>query len=208
MFKRRKYDFLDRLRDVVWPRTSFRRSILYLMKRILRLSTTPHAVSAGVAAGVFASFSPFLGFHLVIALILALPLYGNLLIASLSTLTGNPVTFPIIWTLNYIVGSLILFGPSEEIASVSELWQLLSKSLVSDFSWQNLTNLLKFVGSDIGWPMLIGSTINGLVVAVILYIITFFFVSAYRNAREIKLAERRQQLNGKLTEQDNFETTQ
>ena len=64
------------------------------------------------------------------------------------------------------------------------------------------------MGSDIGWPMLIGSTINGLVVAVILYIITFFFVSAYRNAREIKLAERRQQLNGKLTEQDNFETTQ
>ena len=196
MFKRRKYDFLDRLRDVVWPRTSFRRSILYLTKRILRLSTTPHAVSAGVAAGVFASFSPFLGFHLAIALILALPLYGNLLVASLSTLSGNPVTFPVIWTANYLIGSLILYGPSEEIASIPELWQLLSKSLVSDFSWQNFTNLIRFVGGEIGWPMLIGSLLNGLIVAVIFYIITFFFVSTYRNARETKLAERRQELKG------------
>ena len=191
MFKRRKYHFIDRMRDLVWPRTSFRRSILYVVKRILRLSTTPHAVSAGVAVGIFASFSPFLGFHLVIALILALPLYGNLLIASLSTLSGNPITFPIIWTANYFVGSFILRGTTESIRSGSELWQLISTSLVSDFSWQNLTNLITFVGGEIGWTMLIGWIPNGLIAALIFYSITFFFVSTYKNTRELRLAERR-----------------
>ena len=194
MFKRRNYDFVDRLRDILWPRTGYRRSLMYVIKRILRLSTTPHAVSAGVAAGVFASFSPFLGFHLAIALILALPLYGNLLVASFSTLMGNPITFPIIWTANYFIGSFILYGRTENepIESIS---------LAPDFSWQNLTNLFKFVGSDIGWPMLIGSIINGLIVAIILYLITYHFVSAYRTTREAQLAERRKQLHENFPEQ-------
>ena len=208
MFRRRNYDILDRMRDLIWPRTSFRRSSLYLIKRILRLSTTPHAVSAGVAVGVFASFSPFLGFHLVIALILALPLYGNLLIASLSTLCGNPVTFPAIWTANYFVGSFIINGTTEDVASGSELWQLISTSLVSDFSWENLTNVIKFVGGEIGWPMLIGSIPNGLIVSITLYLITYYFVSTYRNSRESKLAERRHHLNDKLSGTDSFENTQ
>ena len=39
---------------------------------ILRLRASPHAIAAGVAAGVFASFIPFLGLHIIIAAVVCL----------------------------------------------------------------------------------------------------------------------------------------
>ena len=72
--RRKKADLLERARTFFWPRRSFLRSAQYFIKRVLRLSATPHAIAAGVAAGVFASFTPFLGFHFVIAAGLASPL--------------------------------------------------------------------------------------------------------------------------------------
>ena len=72
LFRRREPEGVwERFRTALWPRRSFTRSVQYLVKRVLRLTATPHAIAAGVAAGVFASWMPFLGFHFVIAAALA-----------------------------------------------------------------------------------------------------------------------------------------
>ena len=59
------------LRHTLWPKRGWRRVMSYYWKRLVRLSATPHAIAAGGAAGVFAAFSPLLGFHVVLSLALA-----------------------------------------------------------------------------------------------------------------------------------------
>ena len=97
----------EKVRISLWPRRSWSRSFKYVTKRILRLTASPHAVSAGVAAGVFASFTPFLGLHFIIAFVVAYVIAGNLLAAALGTFFGNPATFPIIWASTYKVGTFM-----------------------------------------------------------------------------------------------------
>lgn len=108
MFARRtKRKLSQSLRNAVWPRTGWRRAFVYFWKRILRLSSSPYAVAAGGAAGVFSAFSPFLGLHIVIALALAFVLRGNMLAAALGTTVANPLTIPLMWAASYEVGSFI-----------------------------------------------------------------------------------------------------
>ncbi len=72
LFRRRtRESLLQRFRVHLWPRRSLGRSAQYFWKRILRLRATPHAIAAGVAAGAFAAFLPFLGLHILIAAALA-----------------------------------------------------------------------------------------------------------------------------------------
>ncbi len=87
----------ERLRLLVWPRRSFSRSLRYGGKRILRITASPHAVAAGLAVGVFSAFTPFFGFHLIIAIVLAYVLAGNIAAAALGTTLANPLTLPFIW---------------------------------------------------------------------------------------------------------------
>ncbi|MGO7771021.1 DUF2062 domain-containing protein, partial [Rhizobium ruizarguesonis] len=57
----------EKMRELLWPRKGFLRPIRYLTIRVLRLSASPHAVAAGVAAVVFVSWTPFIGVHFVMA---------------------------------------------------------------------------------------------------------------------------------------------
>ena len=109
LFRRRKPPgFWERVRTYIWPRRSFSRSIRYITKRVLRLTATPHAIAAGVAAGVFASWTPFIGFHFVMSFVIAYLIAGNMVAAAIGTSFGNPITFPFIWTSCYGLGTFIL----------------------------------------------------------------------------------------------------
>ena len=109
LFRRRKPPSLwERMRTYLWPRRSFSRSIRYIAKRVLRLTATPHAIAAGVAAGIFASWTPFIGFHFMMAFVIAYLVAGNMVAAAIGTSFGNPVTFPFIWTSCYELGKFIL----------------------------------------------------------------------------------------------------
>ncbi len=57
------------MRELLWPRKGFLRPLRYLTMRILRLTASPHAVAVGVAAGVFVSWTPFIGVHFVMAFV-------------------------------------------------------------------------------------------------------------------------------------------
>src|SRR6185312_714907 len=108
LFRRRESEPLrERVRVWLWPRRSFTRSLQYFSKRILRLNATPHAVAAGVGAGVFASFFP-LGSHFVIAAVVTWLIAGNLVAALLgAAVGGNPLTVPILWGASWATGKLI-----------------------------------------------------------------------------------------------------
>src|SRR3546814_9642478 len=93
--------------DTLFPYTTLFRSI-YVWRRVWRLTGTPHVIALGVAAGVFMSCTPFLGFHIVAAMLIAWVLRGNLLAAVFGTMAGNPVTYPPVWLATYDLGNWLI----------------------------------------------------------------------------------------------------
>ncbi len=167
----------ERFRTLVWPRRSFARSFKYGGKRVLRITASPHAVAAGLAVGVFAAFTPFFGFHLIIAIVLAYFLAGNIAAAALGTTLANPLTLPFIWGSTYELGRFVISGDIES-APPLHLGHALQTMKFSEV-W---SPLLK--------PMLFGSTILGAFFAVIAYFVTRFAVTVFRRRRLERLAQK------------------
>jgi uncharacterized protein (DUF2062 family) len=178
LFKRRKpAEFWERLRVWFWPRRSFWRSAKYFSKRILRLRATPHAIAAGVAAGVFASFFP-LGVHILIAAAVAWLVAGNLVAAAIGTAFGNPLTFPFMWGATYEVGYLILHGRQPGSTEPSHIGDLFGHMDISGL-WDPLLK-----------PMTVGALPLGLVFAVVFYFVTRWAVAAFHARRRVRLSRR------------------
>ncbi len=85
-----------------------------MTKRILRITASPHAIAAGVAAGVFTSFTPFMGLHFLVAFVLAFVLRGNMIASALGTFFGNPLSFPLIWAATFSTGNFVLGNSGSE----------------------------------------------------------------------------------------------
>ena len=178
LFRRRKpADVWERLRTALWPRRSFGRSAQYIAKRVLRLTATPHAIAAGVAAGVFASFTPFVGFHILIAAIVAWVMAGNVIASAFGTAIGNPITFPFIWGATLQTGRFIIHDPhmpGDEMAvgimlrylEFAQLWDLVLK------------------------PMTVGSIPLGVGAALLFYLLTRSAAVTFHAQRRKRLAER------------------
>lgn len=180
LFQRKKpEEFWQKLRVAIWPRRSWWRSSKYISKRVLRLSASPHIVAIGFAAGVFASFTPFIGFHFVICFSLAYVLGGNLIAAALGTWVGNPLTFPFIWFYTYKFGNLILHGHEGELSMRQVSGQLLH------VSFGNIIEILK--------PMTIGGVLIGVPIAIISYFIIRRLVFVYQRSRLAAIARSAEQ---------------
>ncbi|APH71704.1 hypothetical protein BSQ44_10245 [Aquibium oceanicum] len=179
LFRRRKpADFGERVRTLLWPRRSFWRSAQYFAKRVLRLTATPHAIAAGVAAGVFVSFLPFLGLHFLLAGVFAWIMAGNLIASAFGTAIGNPLTFPLIWAATYKTGCMILgYGKAGE----ADPLHLGHKLGHLDFA-QLWDPLLK--------PMTVGGIPLGMAFAIGFYLLTRWSVAAFRKQRQNRLLER------------------
>ena len=95
-------------RQAIWPKMGWGRVARYYRLRIYRLDDTPYAIAAGLACGVAVSFTPFMGLHMILSVILARILNGSMIAAVLGSFTGNPWTFPLIWILTYKIGIYIL----------------------------------------------------------------------------------------------------
>ena len=172
LFRRRtRESVLQRFRVHLWPRRSLGRSAQYFWKRILRLSASPHAIAAGVAAGAFAAFLPFLGLHIAIAAALAWLLRGNMLAAALGTAAvGNPLSYPLIWAATYAGGRFLLHSDLASSAGV----HIGSQLRHMDFAalWHPVLE-----------PMTVGGVPLGIVAGALLYFPIRAAVSAFRSAR-------------------------
>ncbi len=109
MFKRRnKKDLTDQVRGWFWPNLGWRRWAQYIRHRVVRLPDTPQRIAAGIACGAAVSFTPFIGFHILLAIALAFLLRANVVAAVIGTVIGNPWTFPFIWVLIYELGATLM----------------------------------------------------------------------------------------------------
>lgn len=183
LFKRRNPAKVGEVvRVALWPRRSWNRSARYMVQRVGRLQGAPEFIAMGCACGVFSSFTPFVGFHFIVAGLLAYITRSSLLASAIGTFAGNPLTFPFIWYTTFNVGGFIL-GDTGEF-SVGQLH--------SGFA-DMMTGILNFSSSafssafDAVWPlfkpMLVGSVPLGLPAAIISYFVMKRVVVAYQEKR-------------------------
>ncbi|WP_339950667.1 DUF2062 domain-containing protein [uncultured Albimonas sp.] len=173
MFRRRDpLPWRDRLREFLSPRKGWQRGYRYLGKRMQRLPDSPHRIALGFACGVLASFTPFFGFHFVIAAALAFGLRANVLASATGTFVGNPLTFPFIATASFWMGRKIT---GIHFAEPYDGWTF-------GWLWDNLDAI--FV------PYLVGGLLPGLAASIAFYVVMRPMIGAYQNRRRSKLMER------------------
>ncbi|WP_240512205.1 DUF2062 domain-containing protein [Pseudoruegeria sp. SK021] len=190
MFKRReKRSSLETLQNIVYPRGGWGRAVSYISHRLQRLPDPPAKIARGIAAGVFASFTPLFGLHFIAAGLFALVIRGNLLAALLSTFVGNPLTFPFIAAISIKTGERILHVDSP--VPLSQVFQAFSRA--STQLWHNVTslvtsdvahwNLLDVFFRGVFLPYLVGGIIPGLLAATLAYLISRPIMAAYQKRR-------------------------
>ena len=68
MFKRReKLSWKKRLSGYLWPQGGWKRYGQFILLKLHRLGGTPRSIAAGFACGAAISFTPFVGFHMILA---------------------------------------------------------------------------------------------------------------------------------------------
>ncbi len=198
MFARReKPGILQRIRLFLFPPGGLRRAWTYIWHRTKRIAATPYAIAAGFAAGAFVSFTPFIGFHFILAGILAWVLRGSILASALGTAVGNPLTFPFIWWATYNLGGLILgYDLKSEITIdlPQGFWMMLFTQPAEFFHmfWEALGPILL--------PMLVGSLPIGGAFGIVIYFLVYKAVARYQERRRERLELRRRQLQGQAAE--------
>jgi len=178
----------EKLVTLLWPRRSFRRSAKYFVKRALRLNATPHAIAAGIAAGVGVSFLPAPGFHFLLAAITAWCLGGNVVAAAIGTAAGNPLTLPLMWGASYELGKALVSG-----YAIKEIEPLPIGGVLRNLEFGELWEpLVK--------PMFVGAIPLALLFGPIFYGLTRWAVAAFQEERRRKRAEsaRRDPSSGKV----------
>ncbi len=188
LFSRRKSpSILERIRIAAWPRRSWSRSARYIFHRIWRLSGSPHRIALGCASGIFVSFTPFLGFHFILAGVIAWSVRGSIIASALGTFIGNPLTFPLIWISTFKVGNWIL-GKSSEIGQIVLAERLSELRVYFFIDVKFAFEMLFYTLWPVIKPMIIGAIPLGLTASAIGYYVIRKAIEAYQYRRQRKFA--------------------
>jgi len=178
LFRRKKPATLaQKIREFLWPRKGFSRGLRYLTMRVLRLSSSPHSIAIGVAAGAASSATPFIGFHILIALAVSYLLSGNLIAAGIATALANPLTIPFILAATYEIGIAITGQPPGAMGGHDILHML--KNLEFSQLWGPVLK-----------PVLIGSMPAAAVAALVFYGASFYAARLFQSRRKTRLSEK------------------
>ncbi|MGO8954761.1 MAG: DUF2062 domain-containing protein [Rhodomicrobium sp.] len=186
LFKRKKQlSPVMRLRQAVWPTRGFKRSFRYMVFRLWRIEASPHSIALGCAVGVFAIFTPFLGFQMTLAALLALAFRGSVFASAVGTFAGNPLTYPAIWISTFTVGNVFLDSSANaEISQLSTGAEALGRSL-RDASAGGVASAVQGLWPILK-PMAVGSLPLGGVTAILTYLTIRRIASARKGMRAVK----------------------
>lgn len=167
LFKRRKpLPWSKRMRSVLWPQRSWKRSSRYFQLRLSRLEDTPHSVALGFAVGTAMAVTPFVGLHYLLAALAAWLLRANVLASVIGTSIGNPWTLPFLLVWDYQIGSALLGGGG----AVSE------QHLTLAFMFRHPLDMLA--------PLVIGSIPTAAVLGGLSYVVVRRIVAHYRTQHQ------------------------
>lgn len=170
---RRQKSISRRVQDLFWPRIGLLRAWRYSMHRLARIKVSSHNIALGFAAGAFVSFTPFIGFHFILAAAVAVLMRGNLIASAVGTVVGNPITFPFIWLATYNLGAVIQGQPTKDHLALE-----LADNAIGLFS-DGPVALIAMLGESVGpyiVPMLLGGIPLGAVCGILCYYVVLVAV--------------------------------
>ncbi len=153
------------------------------MYRVLHADDPPHRLALGIAIGLFVTFTPLIGFQMVVSVFLAWLLRANKVVGVPIVWISNPFTIIPIYYPCYVLGCKILGMPvvSEEWQAIGANWQQLTEDPATrwldkvNFWWDSL---IDFVG-----PLWAGCLIVASVAGLLSYYISLLAIRQYRLAR-------------------------
>ena len=143
---------------------NLKRASLFYFLKLIRVKDSKDKLAIGFACGSMVSFSPFMGFHFLLAVIFAYILRGNIIASLIGTFVGNPFTFPFIWIFIYKIGNI--FFKNDQNFSL-------------ELTFQSLFNQ----GYDILIPMMIGSLIVSIPIWLISYFTVKFLMTSFKRRK-------------------------
>lgn len=137
------------------------------LRSLMKLDDPPHKLAQAFGLGVFIAFSPWLGLHILSALLFA----WLFRLSKVVILTGSLVNNP--WTIVPLYGFCLWFG-MRITGSTAEIPPIDWKSA----GFSDLFALLK----PFLWPFVAGTLTAGAAAAFISYLLFFWAVVRYRKA--------------------------
>jgi len=140
-----------------------------VFKWLVLLRKSPRAISGGFALGTFIAFTPTIGLQIGIAIFLATLLNLNRPAAILMVWITNAATMVPIYAFNYLVGTWFWSGPP--VGEVRAVFQQLALNLLKLEMWDLLDQFREImtISREIIIPLVIGSTIVGVICATTVY---------------------------------------
>ncbi len=150
-----------------------------LLKKLLHIEDTPERTALAFSIGIFLGFSPFLGLHTLVGLVIAFLFGLNRVALLLGVWTNTP------WWLVpfYMVATWVgmeLTGFRMEWATLKGIFQLgMERGFTSPIFWGGLTSQWGLLLS-----YLIGSCLLSLLLGVVAYPLSLKWIRFYRYKRE------------------------
>ena len=143
---------------------NIKRASLFYFLKLIRVKDSKNKLAIGFACGSMVSFTPFIGFHFLLAVIFAYIFRGNIVASLIGTFVGNPFTFPFIWIFIYKVGNIFFKN---------------DQNLSLELTFQSLFDQ----GYEILIPMLIGSLIVSIPIWFISYFTVKFLMGSFKKRK-------------------------
>ena len=140
---------------------------------LLHTHDTPERTAAAYAVGVFFGFSPFLGLHTVLGVIVAFLFNLNRVAVLLGIYSNLPWILPAYYTLTTMAGAAIL-----RVDIPPGLLREL-KAALDGVSWGEFRTLVKAL-TPLLWAYALGSTIGALALALVAYRASLAMIVAHR----------------------------
>lgn len=142
-----------------------KRRLKYNLLRLFRLKAGPHQIAMGLTLGFIPNWFPTFGLGPMLSIGLAKLTGVNLIAAVIGGVLGAPI-WPILFFMNYKVGSLIFHEPSK----VDDIEEVDYYEAIDDT-----------VGTTSGSiPYITGTLINVVLSSVLVYLAIYFLFRRYR----------------------------
>jgi hypothetical protein len=143
------------------------------LDQLLHTHDTPQRTAAAYAVGVFFGFSPFLGLHTILGLIVAFTFSLNRVAVLLGVYSNLPWILPAYYTLATMLGATLLRYDLPPRLLVN-----LRDSLAND-SWGQFGHLARTL-APLLWAYGLGSTIGAIGLAVVAYRFALAMIITHR----------------------------
>lgn len=135
-----------------------------ILIQLKKLQGTPYSIAAGFACGVAISFTPFIGFHLILAALTAWIIRGNIVSSAIGTLIGNPWTFPFIWIAVLSTGRFFLGLDNTDQVNFAKVFDLAWQA-IKTFEFRNFSKSV--------WPIIFSMMVGSIPFYIASWIISY-----------------------------------